>query len=209
MLKVDEEDKRLEAEVYDELEIEEEVELDSRLEMYDDLGELASRQTGGGLSGVATIAGPASIGEAVITYPDVRSANLVHYRGIQFPRGQRKGEQEGAQDNSLDRHDDLREPASSLQSDGGLSRRMSTIGEQTVIDHSVAPIPIRRVGELGAENESFESDGDLSMGSRDQSYMSRSIFSLSLFSGERSRGNASRSLRGGSGLSNEEPEELV
>jgi len=204
MLKVDEEDKRLEAEVYDELEIEEEVdELDSRLEMYDDLGELASRQSGGGLSGVDTIVGPASIGEAVITYPGVRSANLVHYRGIQLP-GQRKGEQ-GAQNNSLDRHDDLREPASSLQSDGGLSRRMSTIGEQAVIDHPVAPMRIRRVGELGAENESFENDGDYSMGSRDQSYMSRSIFSLSLFSGDRSRGNASRSLGGGSGLSNEEP----
>ena len=206
MLKVDEEEKRLEAEVYDELEIEEDAELDSRLEMYDDLGERASRQSGGGLSGVDTIAGPASIGEAVIAFPDIRSANFVHYRGIQF-RGQRKGEQ-GAQNNCLDRHDDLREPASSLQSDGGLSRRMSTIGEQAVIDHPVAPMPLRRVGELGAENESFENDGDLSMSSRDQSYMSRSIFSLSLFSGERSRGNTSRSLGGGSGLSNDEPEEL-
>ena len=58
-----------------------------------------------------------------------------------------------------------------------------------------------------SENENFV---DLSLGSGDlsQSYMSRSIFSLSLFSGERSRGNASRSLRGGSGLSNDEPEEL-
>jgi hypothetical protein len=177
--------------------------LESRLgSMYDDLGERASRQSSGGLSGMDPIAGPASIGEAVITYPDVRSANLVHYRGIQF-QGQREGEQ-GAQNNSLDRHDDLREPASSLQADGGLSRRMSNIGEQAVMDHHVAPMTIRSVGELGAENESFENDGDFSLGSRDQSYMSQSIFSLSLFSGDRFRGNASRSLGGGSGLSKDE-----
>ena len=147
MLKVDEEEKRLEAEVYDELDLD----LD-RLEMYDDLGEPASLQSGGGLSRLDTIAGPASIGEAVNTSPDVR------------------------------------------------------------IEQDRAPrTPFRRKGGQGVENESFQSDGDLSMGSRDlsQSYISRSIFSLSLFSGERSRGNASRSLRGGSRLSNEEPEELV
>ena len=70
--------------------------------------------------------------------------------------------------------------------------------------------PFRRKGGQGVENESFQSNGDLSMGSRDlsQSYMSRSLFSLSLFSGERSKGNASRSLGGGSGLSYDEPEEL-
>jgi len=148
MLKVDEEEKRLEAEVYDELDLD----LD-RLEMYDDLGEPASLQSGGGLSRVDTIAGPASIGEAVNTSPDVR------------------------------------------------------------IEQDRAPrTPFRRKGGQGVENKSaVQSDGDLSMGSRDlsQSYMSRSFLSLSLFSGERSRGNASRSLRGGSGLSNEEPEELV
>jgi hypothetical protein len=148
MLKVDEEEKRLEAEVYDELELE--LDLD-RLEMYDDLGEPASLQSGGGLSRVDTIAGPASIGEAVNTSPDVR---------IEQDRASRT--------------------------------------------------PFRRKGGQGAENESFQSDGDLSMGSRDlsQSCMSRSFFSLSLFSGERSRGNASRSLRGGYGLSNDEPKEL-
>ena len=182
-LQVDEEEKRLQAEVYDELEVNElEIELD-RLEMYDDLGEPASLQSGGGLSRVDTIAGPASIGEAVITYPDVRSANLFHYRGIQF-QGQREGEQ-GAQNNSLDRH-------------------------EVRIEQDRAPNPFRRKGGQGVENDSFQSDGDLSMGPPDssQSYTSRSIFSPSLFSGERSRGIASRSLGGGSGLSHDEPQEL-
>jgi hypothetical protein len=139
---VDEEEKRLEAEVYDEL-----------LEMYDDLEEPASLQSGEGLSRVDTIACPA--GEAVnyhyYTSPDVRI------------------EQDSAPKN-----------------------------------------PFRRKGGQGVENESFQNNGDLSMGSRDlsQSYMSRSFFSLSLFSGERSKGNASRSLGGGSGLSQDEPEEL-
>jgi len=206
MLKVDEEDKRLEAEVYDELE----VELD-RLEMYDDLGAPASLESGAGLSAVNIIAGPASIGDAVITYPDVLMSdaqNLVHYRGFKF-RGRSEGEQ-GAGNNNLDRNDDLGEPVSPLQLvDGGLSRtRMSTIGEQALINHpGGAPTSFRQKDEQGAENESVQNDGDLSMGSRDlsqQSYMSRSIFSLSLFSGERS--NASpRSLGGGSGFSNDEP----
>ena len=190
MLKVDEEEKRLEAEVYDEL-----------LEMYDDLEEPASLQSVGGLSRVDIIAGPVSIGEAVITYPDIRSTKLVHYRGIQF---------QGQSD------DDLEEPAS-LKSGGGLSR-VDTIacpastGEavnyhyysspDVRIEKDRAPTPFRRKGGQGVENESFQSNGDLSMGSRG------SFFSLSLFSGERSKGNASRSLGGGSGLSQDEPEEL-
>ena len=130
---MDEEEKRLEAEVYDEL-----------LEMYDDLEEPASLQSGEGLSRVDTIACPA--GEAVnyhyYSSPDVR------------------------------------------------------------IEKDRAPTPFRRKGGQGVENESFQSNGDLSMGSRG------SFFSLSLFSGERSKGNASRSLGGGSGLSQDEPEEL-
>jgi len=174
-----------------------------RLEIYDDLGAPASLESGGGgLSTVNIIAGPASIGDAVITYPDVLmtdAQNLVHYRGFKF-RGRSECEQ-GAGNNNLDRNDDLGEPVPPLQLDGGLSRtRMSTIGEQAVINHpSGAPTPFRQKDEQGAENESIQNDGDLNMGSRDlsqQSYMSRSIFSLSLFSGERS--NASpRSLGGG------------
>ncbi len=58
---MDEEEKRLEAEVYDEL-----------LEMYDDLEEPASLQSVGGLSRMDTIAGPASIGEVMIASPDLR-----------------------------------------------------------------------------------------------------------------------------------------
>ena len=75
------------------------------------------------------------------------------------------------------------------------------------IEQDRAPNPFRRKGGQGVENDSFQSDGDLSMGPPDssQSYTSQSIFSLSLFSGERSRGIASRSLGGGSGLSHDEP----
>ncbi len=123
-------------------------------------------------------------------------------------------------DELLEMYDDLEEPAS-LQSVGGLSRMdtiagPASIGEVMIaspdlrIEQDRAPTPFRRKGGQGVENESFQSNGDLSMGSRDlsQSYMPRSIFSLSLFSGERSKGNASRSLGRGSGLSQDEPEEL-
>ena len=120
-------------------------------------------------------------------------------------------------DELLEMYDDLEEPAS-LQSVGGLSRMdtiacPASIGEDVNYHYYTSPDvrieqdsapknPFRRKGGQGVENESFQSNGDLSMGSRG------SFFSLSLFSGERSRGNASRSLGGGSGLSHDEPEEL-
>jgi len=80
--------------------------------------------------------------------------------------------------------------------------------EVIYFNHPGVPTPFRRRGEQGAENESVQNDGDLSMGSRDlsQPHSSRSIFSrrLSLFSGERSTG--SQSLGGGFALStNDEP----
>ena len=118
-------------------------------------------------------------------------------------------------DELLEMYDDLEEPAS-LQSVGGLSRvdiiacpageavnyHYYTSPDVRIEQDSAPKTPFRRKGGQGVENESFQSNGDLSMGSRG------SFFSLSLFSGERSRGNASRSLGGGSGLSHDEPEEL-